>query len=294
MAANQPGSRSTTQKWLIGCGIGCGVIIILAIIAGVGGFFFIKGIVNEFEEMDEVADLLEERFGKMREYSPEIDGAVLPDRIEAFLKVREAYVQERDKIEKTLATLSSQKDKPEIEVKRPGNVVYMIRTGIGFIPQIAEFFKSRNKALLETDMGLGEYYYMYVIIYYSWLGKSPEDGPPFRISGDDERDDFWEEDEEDVREMRRERIRRRINRLILSMLRNQLDKLSEEAAFEVPDSWRIALEEEIEAMEYDRYRLPWQEGLPDSLESSLRPFRERLEASYSPLANALEVAMDRR
>jgi len=294
MAAKEPGSRSTAQKWLIGCGIGCGVIIILAIIVGVGSFFFIKGIVNEFEAMDEVADLLEERFGKMREYSPEPDGAILPDRIEVFLKVRDAYAPAREKIGKTLATLSSQKDKPEIEVKRPGNVLSVIRTGIGFIPQIAEFFKFRNQALLDGGMGLGEYYYMYVVIYYSWLGKAPEDGPPFRISGNDERDHFWEEDEEDTREMRREQIRKRVNHLMLSMLRNQLDKLNERAAPETPDSWREALEAEIQTMESDRYRLPWQDGLPDVLDSSLRAFRDRLEASYSPMANALELAMERR
>ncbi len=294
MAATEPGSRSTAQKWLIGCGIGCGVIVILAIIAGVGGFFFVKNIVSEFEEMDKVADVLEERYGKMREYCPGPDGTIISDRIEAFLRVRQAHAPAREKIEKTLFDLASQKDKPEIEVKRPGNVLYLIRTGIGFIPQIAEFFKSHNLALLDAEMGLGEYYYMYVVTYYSWLGKSPEDGPPFRISGDDERDDFWKEDEEDVREMRRERIRRRINRMILSMLRNQLDKLIERAPSEVSESWRSALESEIEAMESDRYRLPWQDGLPDVLESSLRPYQDRLEASYSPMVNALEVAMDRR
>jgi hypothetical protein len=294
MAATEPGSRSTAQKWLIGCGIGCGVIIILAIAVGIGGFFFVKSIVDEFEEMDQVADVLEERYGKMREYSPEPGGEIPSYRIETFLEVREAFAQSRENIEKTLVDLASQQDKPEIEVKRPGNILYIIRTGVGLIPQIAEFFKNRNLALLEEEMGLGEYYYIYVVAYYSWLGKAPEDGPPFRISGDDERDDFWDEDEEDVREMRRERIRRRINRLILSMLRNQLDKLAERASSEVPESWRSALESEIEAMESDRYRLPWRDGLPDVLESSFRPFRDRLEASYNPMANALEVAMDRR
>jgi len=294
MAAKQPGSRSTTQKWLIGCGIGCGVIIILAIAVGIGGFFFIKGIVNEFEEMEQVADVLEERYGKMREYSPEPDGVILPDRMEAFLEVREAYKNERNKIEETFFNLSSQKDKPEIEVKRPGNVLYMIRTGVGLIPQIAGFFKTRNQALLNAEMGLGEYYYMYVVAYYSWLGKLPEEGPPFRLSGDDERDDFWEEDDEDVLEMRRERILRRINRLTLTMLHNQLDKLDEGEYREVPERWREILEAEIEAMESDRFRLPWQDGLPENLESSLRPFRDRLEESYSPMANALEIAMENR
>ncbi len=48
------------------------------------------------------------------------------------------------------------------------------------------------------------------------------------------------------------------------------------------------------AMEADRYRLPWQDGLPEVLEISLSPFRERLEASYSKMTNALEVAFEQR
>lgn len=47
-------------------------------------------------------------------------------------------------------------------------------------------------------------------------------------------------------------------------------------------------------MEADRYRLPWQDGLPEVLEISLSPFRERLEASYSKMTNALEVAFEQR
>jgi hypothetical protein len=47
-------------------------------------------------------------------------------------------------------------------------------------------------------------------------------------------------------------------------------------------------------METDRYRIPWQDGLPEIIDLSLRPFRDRLEAGYSRLANLFELAFEQR
>jgi hypothetical protein len=55
-------------------------------------------------------------------------------------------------------------------------------------------------------------------------------------------------------------------------------------------AWRQTLATEIRALERDPYRLPWQNGLPPTLAESLEPYRSRLEASYSALANHLELA----
>ena len=57
---------------------------------------------------------------------------------------------------------------------------------------------------------------------------------------------------------------------------------------------REALANEIAAMEDDRRRLPWQDGLPATLAASLEPHRERLEATYDPVANAFELGRNRR
>jgi len=43
---------------------------------------------------------------------------------------------------------------------------------LGIIPLMAEFVKTRNQALLDAGMGMGEYYFIYVVVYYPWLGKS--------------------------------------------------------------------------------------------------------------------------
>jgi hypothetical protein len=47
-------------------------------------------------------------------------------------------------------------------------------------------------------------------------------------------------------------------------------------------------------MEADRYRLAWQDGLPEVIVSSLRPYRARLEKSYSRLMNTIEISMEQR
>ena len=51
---------------------------------------------------------------------------------------------------------------------------------------------------------------------------------------------------------------------------------------------------EVKALEADRYRLPWRDGVPAVIEASLKPYRERLEAGYSRMANLFEIAVDQR
>ena len=76
------------------------------------------------------------------------------------------------------------------------------------------------------------------------------------------------------------------------MLYNQLEKLSTSESSDIPDEWREALKAEIEAMEADRFRLPWQDGLPNVIESSLKPFRYQLQQSYNKMTNPLELTFD--
>jgi hypothetical protein len=137
-------------------------------------------------------------------------------------------------------------------------------------------------------MGPGEYVYIYVVSYYAWLGKSPADGPPFQLTGDDQDTDTW--DEFEVRDERAERIRRTLNRQVLPMLRRQLNGVAPDAAENATmGRWRQTLAAEVAALESDSYRLPWEDGVPDVVRVSLEPYRERLEASYSSLCNALEI-----
>jgi len=292
LQTNEAKSSGSTKKWLTGCAIGCGAIILILILLGVSGFFFIKNIVQEFKDTEALMSTLTERYGRIKDYCPDPDGAIRSERIEAFLSARDAFAPARKKLETTLETLSEGKIESEIEVKTPKNVFKMIKLGFGVIPQISEYFKSRNQALLDAEMGMGEYYFIYVVAYYSWLKKPPEDGPDFQLVGQSEDYDYW--DEEVELEARRDRLLKRVHRMTLPMLHNQFEKLTSGNITGVQNKWRRILASEIKAMESDRFRLPWQDGLPAILEASLRSFREQLEASYSTMTNPLEVALEQR
>ena len=292
MEASKTGS-SNTKKWLIGCGVGCGVIIIIAVILVVTGVFYVRNLVKGFEESVAIMDTLTERYGKITEFTPNPDGTISPNRIEAFLQIRKELLPALEQISDSIYILSDGEwGGEEIPEEEQSSTITKIKTGLNLIPQIADYYKSRNQALLDEEMGPGEYYYIYVITYYSWMGKSLMDGPDFQIGEDNERPRFRNWDDEEGREIRRDQILRRMHRMLLPMMKNQYIKITETLPEEIDENWRSALAAEIDALEEDRYRLPWEDGVPDVISDSLEPFRSRLEASYSSITNMLELAIE--
>lgn len=293
MEQAKPKSSSSTKKWLIGCGIGCGAVLLIVIILVMGGFFYIRNIVEGFKSSEVLMDTLVEQHGQIQEYSPSPDGEIKPDRLEAFLAVRDAIIPAREELEMSLRILQD-RDEEGLSEEERGGVIKKITTGFGMISQIADFHKARIQALLDSGMGMGEYYYIYAIVYYSWLEKSVLDGHDFQIRGDDEGFRFNEWQDEESEEIRRDMTLRWLHRIILPMLKNQYQKMSESDFRGVSKQWQEALGAEIEAMESNRYRMVWQDGLPEVTKRSLEPFRQRLDASYSPLTNGVEMALERR
>lgn len=292
---NETKSSNTTKKWLVGCGIGCAVIILILIILGVGGYMFFKNLVGSFEEQEELMIMLTERYGEIRDFCPEPDGAIGSSQIEAFLSVRDAFAPFREKLEISMQGLQDRAGKSEVEVKKPKNIFEMVKLGFGLVPQIAEFLKFRNESLLDAEMGMGEYYYIYTIAYFSWLGKLPEDGPDFEVTGEEDRGvRLGEMDIEEIREERRDSMLRRLHRTLLPMLQNQNKKLMARGSSDTQSEWRELLKAEIQAMEEDRFRLPWEDGLPDVIRASLDPYRDRFEQSYNVMTNPFELTIEQR
>ena len=105
---------------------------------------------------------------------------------------------------------------------------------------------------------------------------------------------FGERDREEILEERRDSMLRRLHRTLLPMLQNQMEELMASGLSETMPEWKNILEAEIQAMEEDRFRLPWEDGLPDGIESSLTPFRDRLERSYNAMTNPFELITEQR
>lgn len=282
----EPQKNTSKKKWLLGCGIGCGAVIIIVVFLIVGGVVFVKNMVNSFEESEDILKNLTEKYGKIEEFCPAPTGKISQERMEAFLETREAIRPVIEDLEHSIGFLSD-------EDESSGGAFKKLRTGLGLIPKIAEFLKTRNLALLETEMGLGEYYYIYTIAYYCWLEKPLTDGPPLAINEDNEFDyQHW--DDEESEEIRHDLAVRRLHKMILPMLKNQYKKLMESQGTGISEDWKDALEREINAMEENRYRLAWQDGLPEVIVSSLFPYRTRLESSYSSSVNNIEFIIEQR
>lgn len=293
---NETGTKSsnTTKKWLVGCGIGCAAIILILILLGVGGYVFFKNLIGEFKDQEELMATLTERYGEIADFCPEPDGSIGSDRIEAFLAVRDAFSPYQEKLESSMMELQNRVGKSEVEVKKPKNVLEMIKLGFGLVPQVAEFMKFRNQALLDAEMGMGEYTYIYAIAYFSWLGKLPEDGPDFEVMEEGGGSRLNEMDVKEIREERRDSMRRRLHRMLLPMLQNQREKLAAGGASETASEWQNNLDAEIQAMNADRFRLPWEDGLPEVIKASLDPYRDRLEQSYNAMTNPFELTIEQR
>ncbi|MDH5706741.1 MAG: hypothetical protein OEZ45_12060 [Candidatus Aminicenantes bacterium] len=287
-------SSNTTKKWLIGCGIGCGAILLIVILLIMGGFFFIKNIAEDFKDSAALMDTLKEEYGEIEEYCPDSDGSIKQERLKAFLAAREAMLPAREELERSIRFLQDRGGREEGGEEERRSVFKKVTTGFGLIPRISDFHRARVQALMDVDMGIGEYYYIYTITYFSWLGKPLLDGPDFQIREDDQGYRFREWEDEETQEIRQDMTIRWLHRIILPMLKNQYGKLIEEDKSRIHSPWQRALEAEIKAMEENRYRMVWEDGLPDVLKKSLEPFRHQLETSYSPLTNSLEVALERR
>lgn len=284
-------------NWLLGCGIGCGVVIMLCVAVIAGGFFFVRDTMEGFDAAIETRGELVDQFGEIGEFTPTADGSIPRSRMETFVTVREATQPARDQVVKSFSGLPlTKQESREIDQQsfftKLGTVFRIGRSAVGLGAHIGSFFQQRNQALLDHQMGPGEYSYIYVLAYYSWLGQSPDDGPDNADRWSDDADSVeWELSEDDERG--HGRLKKRLYGNILKIMRNQFAALPTES--EEPDlrQWRNRLEAEIEALEEDRNRIPWQDGLPEALAVSLEPFRQTLLSSYHPMANEFELLRNR-
>lgn len=283
------------KKWAIGCGIGCGLILLL--IGGIGtvGYFGVREVVKRAETIEEAGDELVAEYGQPDEFQPRADGVIPADRIEAFLAVRQGMMPARTELGELLAVLGGDE-----EAKKSASMMNKITAGLKLVPSLLTFAGERNRVLLAEGMGLGEYMYVYTLSYYVLLEHDPTDGPDFKVTGPDDEDEgsiHWNVQTSsggDVYEQRDEHVRTSMNNLMTDLARNQLralEAIADDEFTDLPSGWRQDLATELELMEDERLRLLWEEGLPAQIRQSLEPYRGRLDAEYDPLLNAIEAGI---
>lgn len=267
--------KKPTQYLLVGCGSGCLLIVVAVVALIAGGMRMTKKTLSGFEGAVEARQALEQRFGEATDFTPRPDGAVPPERMEAFLAVRQAAAPVRERVVEAFSALPVDPEqakeldsKPFLEKMR--SVLDITKSSFGLGAEMGHFYEARNQALLEEGMGLGEYTYVYAMAYYVLLGHPIDDrGQGFPMPNV---------------------ASQRLTRELAAMLRNQLAALGEDA----DAAWRERLEGEVAALGAHPARLPWADGLPPAIAASLEPYRERLEASYEAETNPFELGRNRR
>jgi hypothetical protein len=270
---------STTTKVLAGCGVGC--LLVLLALGGLGwmGYRWARTAAEVVEAAGRAEQQLEAEYGQTREYRPPTDGQIRPDRVEAFLMVRELMRTERDGLAETIDAL-----KPFDGEGRAVGGLRAMRSVVGMAPRILEFARARNEALLEVEMGPGEYAWIYWLTYHAWLGHPV--GESLLQEYMEARAEEHDHMEMHIDGMDVEHAREQLRDDIGAMLRNLHDDLTAEA----DESGLLDLvSTELDLMRADADRVPWQADVPIQLTAGLEPYRERLEATYSPATNAFEL-----
>jgi hypothetical protein len=257
----------STGQWIKGCAVGCGVFGLGLALLIVGMTFSLR---SAFDDAHADRRVLEDRFGAVDAYTPPVDGTVDPDRMEAFLAVREGMADVHREIEAVdremgdFEQLAATDEEPPMRVALPA-VARLTRSMLGLPWVFGEVERTRNRGLVDAGMGLGEYSYIYLVAYHHQ-----------EVAPDEEAHLFGET-----------AINSRVRAELIEMLVRQLQ--SAEAELAADDEWLRQLRSEVAALEADQSRLPWQGGLPDRIQASVGPYRERLDAVYSASAAEFEL-----
>ncbi len=249
---------------------GCGGLIVLAIAIPVVLAVMILVPMNRAVE---TRAELESAYGTQETFIPPASGAPAPDRIEAFLDVRRALVPTCDDFwtaERSVAKLESfdgQEDVSKMAVMKQAMSTTKNMMGMGSL--IAGFFETRNQALLDAGIGLGEYTYVYVLAYGREIVDPAEKLQLFGPKA----------------------TNARVRKALQSMLENQLHRLREEGG---PDDAVAAVAAEVERLESDPDRIPWQDGLPPAIEEALLPYRQELDELFCGSTPPLELMINEK
>jgi hypothetical protein len=244
---------------------GCGLMILMFALA-FGGMAW--SVFRGYRRAADSREILEQTRETQRDFTPAPDGRVAGERMRRFLAVRRALVPFCEKASvhqrafHRMAAYSEMESPPAKEfltdIGRAAKSFVYIGSDFG------DFVLARNDALIENEMGLGEYSWIYVTAYFSWLGNRP------------------------VRILERESGPRVFEERVFPEVRGMIERhLADLEDGPSAAAWRT----ELEALSADPERIPFEDGLPPEFEASLRPFRDELEELSCPEACELEVVL---
>lgn len=256
---------STGKKWLLGCGIGCGGFVLIGLILSIVGSM---AVMRPMERAVDAQRALTEAYGDRDDYAPPAD--LTADRVEAFLEVRRGLMAHCEEFRgiagrfEAMEKLDKGGDEPSpLEVLR--SVKGVMGAAFGLAGTMGDLVRERNEALNTHGMGLGEYTWLYVLIYNSWLGHPPNVG-------------F---DSSSGRQISGQQQRR-----ITDMMERHAAALTSAGQLELAAQWR----DEAASLERRDDGVPFaKSGLPADFAEVVAPYRDALEQTYCAEMSEFEL-----
>jgi len=226
---------------------------------GAGTWFFIMPI----QQSKQLEHKLIDQFGWAPRYAPPADGIIQPDRLQRFIRVREAvqtHCRAFQNIIDNVIRLETLDSDPNLTAgEKTSESFDSLKSMFSAAPAFLDFMDARNTALLTEEMGLGEYIYIYLAAYGELLTKESHG----RYA-----------DQEEAH------LSPRARKEYAQILGNQL------AALQVADqdasslALGVELQAEMAALGDGSHTSPWPDGPPAPTGESLAPYRDQLSALY--------------
>jgi len=156
-----------TSRWIIGCGSGCGVLVLIALIIGVGATFKLRSLFGDIDDAKQSWTILVESHGDVADWTPPLDGHIPLDRLHVFLAARERMIAAQGEAGAALDRF------PPDEFSKQHKSWRALWKSMGamdsLVPPLAGYVKTRHHILTELNMGPGEYGWIYTVGYHIWL-----------------------------------------------------------------------------------------------------------------------------
>lgn len=251
------------RGWIRGAAFGCGLGAVIPMVAVlVVGARTCAPLESASRDRAE----LERRFGRPAAFTPAPDGAVPPDRLRRFLQVRRALAgtcTEFREVQRAMQRVEDMSDRDDASGEAiAGTAKGLAGVAVTLTPLVGEFFRVRNAALLEAQIGLGEYAYIYLLSYHERLSERPSPRGIFSPGG---------------------ALPPEVGGMLLAILERWTDSLPEDARE------RRMLEGEVAALRADPTRVPFHGGAPPAAAASLDPYRQGLDAGFCSATAELEM-----
>jgi len=234
-------------------------IVTIIFFLGAGAWYFIVPI----QKSKQLESSLVDRYDWATRYTPPADGVIQADRLERFLRVRDA-VQTNcgifQEIMDSVIRLETLESDPNLSARqKTSEGLDSLKRMFSAAPSFLEFMDARNNALLVEEMGLGEYIYLYLAAYAEQLAQESEG----RYA-----------DQEEAY------LSPRARKEYVKILENQLAALNATEQSPATLTLITELQAEITALEEGSHASPWPEGPPSATSNSLAPYHDRLSALY--------------